>query len=200
MSEAIRDIKSSKKFRKVLEYLLAIGNYVNGQGKRGGVWGFKLDTLEKFDRHRSTDGKSSLLVYLVKLLEKQDPELLDLSSDFANLEKARTISFTELQNQSKQLKSGMKVIEGLVKDAPSHNSDRFQRVFSSFLETNGKNIEVQEKELQSISSKLEALISSYGEDPSKMVRLLFIFVSISHHARLILLHRTYSQAPNSSQY
>jgi hypothetical protein len=168
MSEAVKEVKNSKKLRKVLEYILAIGNYINGQGKRGGVWGFKLDTLEKLDRHRSTDQKSSLLIYLVKILDKNDPSLLQLVDDLANADKARSVSLPDLLSATKQLKSGVKVIEGLLKDPPVNAKDKFQKIFAPFAESATKQLEGYEKELQDSSSKLEKIIVGYGEE-AKMV-------------------------------
>ena len=172
MSEAIKEVKTSKKFRKWLEYVLAMGNYINGQGKRGGVWGFKLDTLEKIDRHRGNDGKTSILTYLVKYVEKQDPDLLNLLSEFSNVEKAKGILFSELLNQSKQLKSGLKVAESLLKDPPVNSKDKFQKLFGPFVDAANKQLEQQEQEIADVTKKLEKVISGYGEDATKMVRFI----------------------------
>ncbi len=75
---ACSEIKSSKNLRKLLEVILAIGNYMNGEGKRGGVWGFKVDTFEKLDRHKAADGKLTLLQYIVTYLQKTNPDILNV--------------------------------------------------------------------------------------------------------------------------
>ncbi len=80
LKSGIREVKSSKKLRKLLELILAIGNYINGEGRRGGTWGFKLDTFEKLERHKAqSDGKTTLLQYMVLHLEKTDPGLINVS-------------------------------------------------------------------------------------------------------------------------
>ncbi len=44
-SYAIHDIKKCLKLPKLLEIILAVGNYLNGTGPRGGAYGFKLEVL-----------------------------------------------------------------------------------------------------------------------------------------------------------
>ena len=45
-SYAVHDIKNCRKLVKVLEIVLAIGNYLNGSGPKGGAYGFKLEVLK----------------------------------------------------------------------------------------------------------------------------------------------------------
>jgi hypothetical protein len=44
---AFESLKSNYRLHHILEIALAIGNYLNGTGIKGGAWGFKLDTLER---------------------------------------------------------------------------------------------------------------------------------------------------------
>lgn len=63
LEEAGVEVEKSLKLRKLLEVVLAVGNYVNGSTPRGGAWGFKLDTLAKLDTVKSNDGKHTLPVW-----------------------------------------------------------------------------------------------------------------------------------------
>ncbi len=47
MLGACNEVKQSGKFKKVLEVVLALGNYLNGGSFRGAAYGFKLDALNK---------------------------------------------------------------------------------------------------------------------------------------------------------
>lgn len=48
-----------------MQYVLAVGNYLNGQSARGGAYGFKMDMLEKIAEVKSTDNKKNLLMYVI---------------------------------------------------------------------------------------------------------------------------------------
>jgi diaphanous 1 len=47
-----------------LEIVLALGNYLNGGTPRGGVYGFKLDGLQKLSTVKSVDNKLTLMNFL----------------------------------------------------------------------------------------------------------------------------------------
>jgi hypothetical protein len=45
LTTAFDSLRANYRLHHVLEVSLAVGNYLNGQGLKGGAWGFKLDTL-----------------------------------------------------------------------------------------------------------------------------------------------------------
>jgi len=69
--EASKQLYSSRKIRKLLEIVLAMGNYMN-KGNRGNAFGFKISSLNKIqDTKSSQDRNISMLHYLVELFDKQ---------------------------------------------------------------------------------------------------------------------------------
>ena len=69
-----------------MEYILAIGNYMNGGTTRGEAWGFKLDSLLKLvDVKSSVDSKVSLLHFVAENIDKEHAELIE---DFPHIEAA----------------------------------------------------------------------------------------------------------------
>lgn len=45
LTTAFESLRGDYRLHYVLEVALALGNYLNGTGLKGGAWGFKLDTL-----------------------------------------------------------------------------------------------------------------------------------------------------------
>ena len=69
--EASKEISRSRKLKKILEVVLALGNYMN-RGARGNASGFKLCSLNRLIDTKSSSIKgATLLHYLVKILEKK---------------------------------------------------------------------------------------------------------------------------------
>lgn len=67
--ESCSEVVKSSKLRKVLEVVLAFGNFMN-QGRRGNAFGFKLSSLNNIlDTKSSTDKDVTLLHYIIKTLE-----------------------------------------------------------------------------------------------------------------------------------
>lgn len=68
---AFDSLKANYRFHYVLEAALAIGNYLNGTGLKGGAWGFRLDTLERMEEVKSSDNKMNAGFYVVKEVWKK---------------------------------------------------------------------------------------------------------------------------------
>lgn len=70
-----------------MEYVLAVGNYMNGQSARGGAYGFKLDMLEKLGDVKTTDNKKNLLMYVIMKAEKdKETQLVDQNENLDEYE------------------------------------------------------------------------------------------------------------------
>ena len=67
--EASKEVSRSKKLKKLLEIILALGNYMN-RGQRGNAVGFRISSLNRLSDTKSSSSKSTtLLHYLVNTLE-----------------------------------------------------------------------------------------------------------------------------------
>lgn len=65
---AAAEVRASKALREVIEYTLALGNYMNGTSNKGGAWGFKLEALSKLGNTKTMDNKRTLLHYMAEKL------------------------------------------------------------------------------------------------------------------------------------
>jgi len=59
-------LKVNYRFHRLLEVSLAVGNYLNGTGIKGGAWGFKLESLERMEEVKSSDNKMNAGFYVIK--------------------------------------------------------------------------------------------------------------------------------------
>lgn len=59
---------------------------------RGGAYGYKLDILTKLNDFKTNDNKKTLLNYIIEhIYENKIEELLEITSDFANLSDSNLI-------------------------------------------------------------------------------------------------------------
>lgn len=72
---AIESVRTSPLFKRVLEIILAIGNYLNANTNRGGAYGFKLSTLSSLLNFRANDG-TTLTEYLVRMTRKKFADVM----------------------------------------------------------------------------------------------------------------------------
>ena len=59
---------------RILATVLATGNYMNGSTSRGQATGIKLDVLLKLENVKRSEGKGSLLHFIVQSMQKLYPE------------------------------------------------------------------------------------------------------------------------------
>ncbi|XP_072974581.1 formin-like protein 1 [Typha angustifolia] len=72
LEAACEELRSSRMFRKLLEAVLKTGNRMNVGTNRGDAEAFKLDTLLKLVDVRGTDGKTTLLHFVVQEIAKAE--------------------------------------------------------------------------------------------------------------------------------
>ena len=69
--KASQEIKKSKCLRKLLQLILAFGNYMNS-GHRGGAYGFEIDGINRTcDTKSSIDKNITFLHYIALIVEKK---------------------------------------------------------------------------------------------------------------------------------
>lgn len=123
---ACDDLRSSRLFLKLLEAVLRTGNRMNVGTNRGEAKAFKLDTLLKLADVKGTDGKTTLLHFVVQEIIRS--EGLSCDQTFEN-------SSNNTVREEQFRKQGLKVIAGLsnelgnVKKAAAMDSD----VLSSYV-------------------------------------------------------------------
>jgi Formin Homology 2 Domain/Subunit CCDC53 of WASH complex len=104
LSQVCSQIQRSTKLVDVLKMVLKIGNTMNEGTRSGGAAGFRFDSLLRLTQTKTTDGKMSVLDYMVSVfVEKGQRDKLDLLSDFPELHAASRFLIVDMQNEVKML-------------------------------------------------------------------------------------------------
>ncbi|CAF1324334.1 unnamed protein product, partial [Didymodactylos carnosus] len=101
-------LKNSARFKKLLEIILAFGNYMNSS-KRGPVYGFKLNSLEMLSDTRTHDKRMTLLHYIVQTIQERFPDVANFDSDLRISEKAAQVSLENIQIDVQDLTRGLEL-------------------------------------------------------------------------------------------
>ncbi|KAL8034319.1 hypothetical protein ABFX02_12G019900 [Erythranthe guttata] len=112
LEEASEELKNSHLFLKLLEAVLRTGNRMNNGTNRGEAKAFKLDTLLKLVDIKGTDGKTTLLHFVVQEIIRSEEAFSD---DPAN--KNTPCNKSNLKfNEDDFKKQGLQVVSGLSKE------------------------------------------------------------------------------------
>ncbi|XP_071720118.1 uncharacterized protein [Rutidosis leptorrhynchoides] len=146
---ACEELRNSRMFLKLLEAVLKTGNRMNVGTNRGDAHAFKLDTLLKLVDVKGTDGKTTLLHFVVQEIIKSEGARLatnetepdtrklglqvvtSISSELSNVKKAASMDSEVLNNDVIKLSKGISDILQVVRLC--ENETRFTESMNKFL-------------------------------------------------------------------
>nr|GEV77159.1 formin-like protein 11 [Tanacetum cinerariifolium] len=168
LQAACKELKSSRLFLKLLEAVLKTGYRMNVGTIRGGAKAFKLDTLLKLSDVKGTDGKTTLLHFVVQEIVRSEG-------------KTATIDFEVIASSVSSLSQGMSRLRRLVNKylLMEEKSCSFVESMKSFLTTAQKHLEeMEEEEHKSLDLVKEITEYFHGNMSKDAVNPLRIFVIV----------------------
>jgi len=175
---ATNDIKNSKKVKELLNIILLLGNHLN-TGRRGNAYGFKLESILKLiDTKANMEGrKYTLLHYLVDLVQKKFPDLVNLHEELTNIEEGSKITIPDIRQVLSSIRIGLKDVENalnkiekakeLKKEEPPF-PDKFPEMIQDFYKEAKERYDKLNKQLDEVEKNYNEVCSQFGEDPAKM--------------------------------
>ncbi|KAE8284457.1 Delphilin Glutamate receptor, ionotropic, delta 2-interacting protein 1 [Larimichthys crocea] len=164
------ELRSSKKLAKILEFVLAMGNYLNnGQPKSHRTTSFKINFLTELSTTKTVDGKYTFLHILAKSLCQHFPELLNFSRDLTTVPLAAKVNQKAITAELSDLHSTIQDIRTACLKIPPTSEDHFASVMSSFLENSHPSIQSLESLQTRTMEEFSKVASYFGED-SKTTR------------------------------
>ncbi|ONK72376.1 uncharacterized protein A4U43_C04F18770 [Asparagus officinalis] len=156
LEAACEELRNSRLFLKLLEAVLKTGNRMNVGTNRGDAHAFKLDTLLKLADIKGTDGKTTLLHFVVQEIIRAEGSRLSsaktqtnilhsdfeckklglkvvagLSSELANVKKAAAMDSEVLSSYVSKLAGGIVKITDVLR--LNNSSKQFQESMNEFL-------------------------------------------------------------------
>eukprot|EP01102_Stenamoeba_stenopodia_P002614 TRINITY_DN1246_c0_g1_i5.p1 TRINITY_DN1246_c0_g1~~TRINITY_DN1246_c0_g1_i5.p1 ORF type:complete len:916 (-),score=334.07 TRINITY_DN1246_c0_g1_i5:158-2905(-) len=110
-----REIISNAKLGKILEIILAVGNFMNYGPMKGSTTGFKIEFITKLRDVRTNDNKSTLLHYLASFLEAKHPEYLEFTKEISHVEPSSKISPKMIASDLNSVKTALDQIRSELK-------------------------------------------------------------------------------------
>jgi hypothetical protein len=165
LETARRETRGSKKLKSIMEYVLAVGNYMNGSTNRGECFGFKLDSLNKMlDVKSSADPKVTMMHWIQTQIENKMPAAADLLNDFSQLETAPRQNVPTLQGDIGRLKGELNVVINLQKN-PSLEEGKMKKALAEFVPHAETVVEKLVARMETVIKDIKELLTYFGEDP-----------------------------------
>ncbi|XP_061906020.1 formin-like protein 3 isoform X3 [Entelurus aequoreus] len=163
---ASMSIKSSAKLRKILEIVLAFGNYMNSS-KRGPAYGFRLQSLDLLLETKSTDRSQTLLHFMTTIILDKYPDLANFYTELHFVDKAALVSLDSILQDIRSLERGMEMTkkEFLVQDDSP--------VLKEFIKSNCEQLESLMKDSKTAQEAYFAVVEYFGENPKTTQPAMF---------------------------
>ncbi|KAK7791545.1 hypothetical protein R5R35_008345 [Gryllus longicercus] len=159
---ASSSVKSSKKLRRVLEIILAFGNYLNSS-KRGPAYGFKLQSLDTLLDTKSTDKRMCLLHYIADTIRRKFPDLLHFEAELLYIEKAAIVSLENVMTDVHELEKGMDLVRKELE--LRGGKERHNTVLKDFLANSEEKLRKLKVDSGSAQAAFRECVEYFGESP-----------------------------------
>ncbi|TMW51563.1 hypothetical protein DOY81_003350 [Sarcophaga bullata] len=159
ITTASSSLKQSRKFKAVLEIVLAFGNYLNSS-KRGPAYGFKLQSLDTLIDTKSTDKRTSLLHYIVATIRQKFPELLNFETELFCTDKASQVSLENIVTDMHDLEKGMELVK---KEAELRVKGTQTHILRDFLNNSEDKLKKIKVELKNAQEAFRECVEYFGE-------------------------------------
>lgn len=186
---ASRSVKNSNKLRRLLEVILAFGNYMNSS-KRGPAYGFKLSSLDTLCDTKSADKKTSLLHYIQETIRVKFPDLNTFDTELRFIEKAAQVSLENIMTDVNELEKGMEQAKKEFERGSNMRSVEGQNaaaVLKDFLGNSEEKLKKLRAESKTAQAAFAEVLEYYGESSRSMAPNTFfaIFVRFTKMFKLV---------------
>ncbi|VDN55010.1 unnamed protein product [Dracunculus medinensis] len=183
LTAASKCVREATKFHKILEVMLAYGNYMNS-GRKGAVYGFKISSLDTLSGLKSSVERSlSLLHIIAETISKSFPDLLTFPEQLKFADKASGIMWEAVLADMRELEANYT----LAKKERELKGNECPPTLINFLEDCEKRINNLQQNCRTAAEAFNACVEFYGESSRNQQPHLFF-------SRLLEFTKKFQQA------
>ncbi|KAL1137587.1 hypothetical protein AAG570_009286 [Ranatra chinensis] len=161
---ASNSVKSSKKLRRVLEVVLAFGNYLNS-AKRGPAYGFKLQSLDTLLDTKSNDKRICLLHYVVDTIKEKFPEIMNFDSELMYIDKASMGKYEHVLVSLENIVADLAELEKGMEAVKRESEGRKERILKDFLANSEDKLRRLRCDTRTAQEVFRTCVEYFGESP-----------------------------------
>ncbi|XP_032377105.1 formin-like protein 13 [Etheostoma spectabile] len=159
-------LNNSRSFVSVLEYLLAIGNYLNENARKEKAKGFRLSSLTKLSQLRGRDRKFTLAHALVEQIMLHEPCLATFTQELAEFETVPGASIKGLTAEVDVLKNELQKVIQYRKTSRKRNAGvhpNFSKDLKMAIEKYNADLSALTKTCEEMKKLYSVILVKFGE-------------------------------------
>lgn len=184
LDDACECVKNSENFRKILEIILAVGNFMNDSSKQAS--GFRLGTLQRLVFTKDEKNTMTFLHYVETIVRKTYPEAENFIEELRDACKVAKLSVDQLRNDCNEFMQTIKNcqtsvdIGNLSDPSKLHPKDKvLAYVLSGLPEARTKKENLNDQ-LTTTMAEFNKLMRFYGEDSNDSSAVSTFFSKFSN--------------------
>ncbi|XP_052827265.1 formin-like protein 2 [Octopus bimaculoides] len=158
---ASMSIRNSQKVKKMLEIILAFGNYMNS-ARRGPAYGFKLQSLDMLLDTKSSDKKINLMHFLVHTVQEKFLDIINFEAELRFIEKAALVSLENIMTDVHELEKGMEISK---KEYQTRKERDAPIVLRDFLGSSEEKLKKLITDVKTAKAAYHQVVEYFGENP-----------------------------------
>ena len=140
LKAACNVVRESKELHALMQVVLDVGNALNAGTSKGNAVGFKLSTLLKIAELKALDKKTTLLHFVVEVVNKSAPNIKKVIEEQKVVRDATRVSLEELRAKKLEAERGLSLVdteitwhdEQRLREGETAEDDQFPEVFTEF--------------------------------------------------------------------
>jgi len=162
---ASKSTRNAKKFKKVLEIILAFGNYMNSS-KKGSAYGFRMSSLDNLAITKSSDKKTTIVHYIVDVVNSKYPDLKGFETELKYIDKAAQFSLENIVTDVAELSKGMNLTLKELAARQNTPGVKTQRTVAlkDFCDNATSQLEKLKSDAENAKAAFIDCLENYGED------------------------------------
>ncbi|XGW13404.1 hypothetical protein V3C99_000045 [Haemonchus contortus] len=164
VTAASKCAREATMFHRVLEVILAFGNYMNSC-RKGSVYGFRLSSLDSLAIMKSPSDRSLTLLHMVvESIERSFPELMKFADQLKFVDKASGVQWDSVLSDMKELEAGFET----ARKERALKRDNCPVPLAEFLKTHDERMKQLQEHAKLAVKTYESCIEFYGESARTM--------------------------------
>ncbi|SAM05332.1 hypothetical protein [Absidia glauca] len=160
-------LKEASSFKELLQLILLLGNFLNGNTYRGGAFGVRIGSINKLVDTKGTSNSTTLLHFLTETVEQNFQSIGEFVTELEPCKEACKVSLAEMNMELQDIASGLTTLEKEL-DRDDYKDGNFVSVMSVFHDEAKKRYTELDDLRKDMQSSYDSLVRFYGEDPGKM--------------------------------
>ncbi|CAK8685246.1 unnamed protein product [Clavelina lepadiformis] len=170
IQRASLQLRKSRKLAKILEFVLAMGNYMNrGNIRISKATGFRVQFLAEMDSTKTSDNKLTFLHILARAVTTKFPDVVIFSEELMDVKNASRVIYNAVLEDLQELrKIWLYIRDNLNETACKNKEDRFKIAMETCLVRTNGSLKRLEQLRKATVKEFNKTAQYFGENPKKI--------------------------------